>query len=689
MIMQHLDIPIDNYDNDKLNFKPFAKKVANGILNYNQDETLIFSIEGKWGSGKTSLMNLIENQIKNEVEILHFNPWLLTDINQVIKLFFDELIKALSYGSFKVKLNEDIKKDLKTLANIILPESLTIKVPFMNIGYKPKDVLLSNNEESLEKIKSKINGYLKELDKKIVIIIDDIDRLTDNETEFIFRLIKGIADFDNLIYILLYDKKIIAKSLEEIKKGNGEQYLDKIVQYSLSVPKPHTLTIQNLLFEKLDIIINELEKNENQIFFDKDKWSYVVSKVINEFILTIRDINKIINIMSFEYSITVEDVNFTDFFLISLIKIKNIELYELIKDNPNKFFINQELMILDKDKKTAKEEFKKIITENFKYKEILTLLFPIFDEDEFGYSHENINKDHEHKYLADAYYFENYFSFSMSDDKLTHKEFKEIEKYFLNNNFEEFKKQIVELDKNKKSILFSTMFYQVSLEKIHNQEKYKNAFLNTITISYQLEEGKYDKQMSWTFVNPLNRFIGLSYHILREIKDIDNYLLNFYKKNTTTPLSIKYSLFSEIKKERKDNTDLKLNIKDETQNIIVDSLKNSLENITLNNILDDSYDNFNLIFLHKEFNFSIESLSKELNIFMFIDNKNFFKIIKKIEYWQISSDGNEYLINKNILKELKCLDKAIEFISKIDETKLMEAEKDLLAIWNKKSRWRD
>jgi len=685
--MQYLDIPINNYDNDKLNFKPFAKKVASGILNYKQSETLIFSIEGKWGSGKTSLINLIENKIKDKVEILHFNPWLMTDISQVIKLFFDELTKILSYGSFKVKLNEDIKKDLKTLANIILPESMTIKVPFISVGYKPKDVLLSNSEESLEKIKSKINSYLKDLDKKIVIIIDDIDRLTDKETEFIFRLTKGIADFDNLIYILLYDKKIVAKSLQTFKREDGEQYLEKIVQYSLSVPKPHTLTIQNLLFEKLDIIINELEKNENQIFFDKDKWSYIVRKVINKFILTIRDINKIINIMSFEYSITVEDVNFSDFFLISLMKIKNIELYELIKDNPNKFFINPELMILDEDKKTAKEEFKKIITKNFKYKEILTLLFPILDEDEFGYSQESINKDHEHKYLADAYYFENYFSFSMSDDKLTHKEFKEIEKYFLNDNFEEFKEQIVELDKHKKSILFSTMFYQVSLTKINDQEKYKNAFINTITVSYQLEEGKYDKQMSWTFVDPLSRFIGLSYHILRQIEEIDNYLLNFYEQNITIPLFVKCFLFSEIKKERKDNSYQKLNIEDETQEKILNSLKSSLENIKLDNILDDSYDSFNLIFLHKEFNISLENLSKELKSFMFINNKNFFKIMKKIKYWQMSSDGNEYLINKNILKELNCLEETITYINRIDKDKLSEEEKQLLILWNKESKW--
>ena len=96
----------------------------------------------------------------------------------------------------------------------------------IKLGYKPKDALLKN-DDSLEKIKSRINIYLKNLDKKIVIIVDDIDRLTDEETEFIFRLTKGIADFDNLIYILLYDKGIVAKSLQHLKKKMEKSILKK------------------------------------------------------------------------------------------------------------------------------------------------------------------------------------------------------------------------------------------------------------------------------------------------------------------------------------------------------------------------------------------------------------------------------------------------------------------------------
>jgi predicted KAP-like P-loop ATPase len=687
--MQHLDIPINHYDNDKLNFKPFAKKVATSILNYNQDETLIFSIEGRWGSGKTSLINLIKSEIKNEVEILHFNPWLLTDISQVIKLFFDELIKILSYGSFKVKLNEDIKKDLKTLANILLPESMTIKVPFMNIGYKPKDVLLSNNEENLEKVKSKINRYLKDLDKKIVIVIDDIDRLTDSETEFIFRLTKGIADFDNLIYILLYDKTIVSKSLKTFKQEDGERYLEKIVQYSLSVPKPHKLTLHNLLFEKLDLIITKLESDGHEIFFDKDKWYYIVNKVFSKYILTIRDINSIINIISFEYPTVVEDVNLSDFFLISLLKIKNNSLYDEIQNSPDKFFINTETMILDEQKENTKKEFEKIIKNYSNYKEILNLLFPTLGEDELGYEQKPINKDHKNKYLADPYYFENYFSFSMSDDKLSHKEFKKTEEYFLSSDFDKFKQEILNLDKNRKSSLFLEMFDMNSLDNLDEQDKLSNGFYNAVKISYQLKEGKFDKNMGWTYISPSIRYIWLSYRILRKIDNIDSLLLKFFTVigEQLVPLIIKIDMYETIMKKISEQSHEKLNIQDETKEQIFKHLKNRLEQLTLKDFLNDEKIEIYIFSRYEKFDITLDKISEELNNYIFQTKDNFFTIINKFKYWQMSSDGNRWLISKDSLKKLINLEEVENFINNLKVDDLNDLEQELLEIWNRETRW--
>lgn len=667
--MQYLDLPIEDKEKDKLNFSPFAQKVAKGIKNYKQNETFIISIEGKWGSGKTSLMNLIENEIKDDVEIMHFNPWLLTDIRQVINLFFDELIKVLSYGSFKVKLNENIKKDIKTLANILLPDNINIDMGLIKLGYKPKDALLKN-DDSLEKIKSRINIYLKNLDKKIVIIVDDIDRLTDEETEFIFRLTKGIADFDNLIYILLYDKGIVAKSLQTFKKEDGEKYLEKIVQYSLPVPKPHRLTLNKLLFQKIDEIIENLKKEGNQIFFDRDKWSIVIYEVLTKHILTVRDINSIINILSFEYPIVVEDVNFTDFFLLTLLRVKNNNLYESIYENKNKFLL---------DEKNIGDNFRTYFDEQKEFKNILELLFPNLRKDLHPQlaSKYDIANDHKNKYLTDIYYFENYFSLSIPEDKLSYKDFKEVENSILDADFDNFKDKILQLDEQRKSSLFLEMFEQNSLEKTIEQENLENAFYNLINISYQLEEGKFDKYYNIMNINPLIKCESIAFKILKKIEKIEEFIKIFFFENDEIPLIIKMDIFQDIKEE---NTFNKLKISDDIKEEIFNYLKNKLENLTLANLLSDKYSEIYIFSRYKYFEASLEKIKKEINEYMFQTHDNFFKVLEKFKYWQLSSNGSRWLINREVLNKLVDLKRIQEYIDELNN-EIKEPNKEILEIW--------
>ncbi|MCT7535555.1 KAP family NTPase [Aliarcobacter cryaerophilus] len=641
--MKHIDIPIKDIENDELNFLPFAKKVSKGIKNYKQNETFIISIEGKWGIGKTSLMNLIENEIKDNVEIIHFNPWLLTDIKQVINLFFDELIKVLCYGSFKVKWNEDIKKDIKTLANILLPDNINVDMGLIKLGYKPKDAILKN-DDSLEKIKSRINTYLKNLDKKIVIIVDDIDRLTDEETEFIFRLTKGIADFDNLIYILLYDKRIVAKSLQTFKKEDGEKYLEKIVQYSLTVPKPHRLTLNKLLFQKIDEIIENLTKEGNQIFIDRYKWSIAVNKVLTKHILTVRDINSIINILSFEYPIVVEDVNFTDFFLVTLLRIKNNNLYEYIHENQKNFFL---------DEKNLEKDFKKYLDEQKDFKNILDLLFPNLQTDlipQYDISYKKDREDnHKNKYLSDIYYFENYFSLSIPEDKLAYKDFRDIENSIFDVNFDNFMNKILKLDKQRKSSLFLEMFEQDSFEKTIKQENLEHAFYNLINISYLLEEGKFDKYMTWTYINPSKKCESIAFKILKKIEKIEAFIKIFFFEKDEIPLMIKMDIFRDIKEE---NTFNKLKISDDIKEEIFNYLKNKLENFTLDNLFSGNYNEIYIFSKYKYFEVSLEKIKKEINKYMFETHNNFFNVLEKFKYWQLSSNGSRWLINSEVLNKL-------------------------------------
>lgn len=684
--MHNNDLPKKSKEEDSLNFAPYASRVAKGILNYSQDETFILSIEGEWGSGKTTLINFIKNEIKgsekkDKYRIIHFNPWLITDINQVVKLFFDELMKIILSVTTKAKKDE-FKKDVKKFIAAIAPDSVSIGITdAIKAKYNIAKRFQDEDKDNLEKIKERINEYLKGLEKKIVIIIDDIDRLTDKETEFIFRLTKGIADFDNLIYILLYDKGVVSKSLEKFKSEKGQKYLEKIVQYPLTIPKPHKTTIKRLLFKELDEILEKLETEKVKYIFNKETWSQV-HLVIDKYIKTVRDINQIVNIVSFEYPIIAEDVNFTDFFIISLIKLKNHTLYELIQDKPSDFFIGnyRTSEVIEKEKKRIIENFNENLKDFFEFKDLLEIIFPIYSKYDFGRK-----GSHTTKYISNINYFENYFSFSTSDDKMSMKEYYIIREKLLSLDFEAFKEALQEVDKKQKSQYFLDMFYELkeSIEK----EGIENAFYNTLKVCKLLKS-----ENVGSYFGASVSYEHLGYSLLLEHKSVDNFLLDFYKNDDEISFIIKAQLLKDINEEIvKEYSDKKVIISKATLEELNNVVREKLEDITLNKILEGLHPSY-IVYIYDSFKASLEKLSNELKDYIFKDTKSFFEILKVFERVSkvMSSNTGQYdkhSIAKDNLLNLIDLNEVEEYIKNLNISTLSDEQNILLTYWKNNEKW--
>lgn len=669
--MINLDLPINDENDDIFNFKNISEKVSKNIIAFNKKESLTISIEGEWGNGKTSLSNLICKKIKDDVVLMHFNPWMIVDFTQLSEYFFSELMKELTHENFNAKLKEEIIKDLKKFASIFTPTSFRINTGIFSTEFKPKETLFSEEEESLYRLKEKLNCYLSQLSKKIVIIIDDIDRLTNKETETFFRLIKGIADFHNLIYILLYDKDIVSESLQESKKERGEKYLDKIVQYSITVPKPHKSILKNELFKRLDAILNELEEQGKKNIFDEERWSIVVN-CIDEYIKNLRDINRITSILAFEYPLVSEDVNFVDFFVITLIKAQNIKLYNSIKNNPTLYFENT---LFEK-----KEEAEKRIIESFQkeqdflpYQNLLSSIFSAFGKYELP-----LKNSHKNKYIANQNNFENYFSFDVSPEYIKHSEYSKIVSLLFSQNYEELHTEIMTLDDNKKSSLFVDMFFEKDFNTLNiSNENIEIGVRNIIKISDEVKEGVYDKAMSFFSVNPAYKYFNLAYKLLTKITD-KNIISNIIKDTN-------YQLLHRIDFVRafiKDKNTIENKIFTTSfNNQLIENLQKELSQLSLKDLLNNIYGK-NLIFRMKDYSISIENLTNELQEKVFNSQKDFFEILEFFKYWQQSSSGNKYLINKKLMQEFFNLEEIDKYINGLN-IKDNEKEKELLEIYHR------
>ena len=118
---------------------------------------------------------------------------------------------------------------------------------------------------------------------KIIVSIDDIDRLSEEEIIAVFQLVKALADFPNAVYLLAFDYDVVVRALGTVQHGDGQEYLEKVIQVPFEIPAPSMESIHDALFSKLNGILGDIPDNR----WDKATWAelfqYGVKIILNPF----------------------------------------------------------------------------------------------------------------------------------------------------------------------------------------------------------------------------------------------------------------------------------------------------------------------------------------------------------------------------------------------------------------------
>lgn len=458
------DKPIEKADEDLLGRSDFAKQFGKSICEYDSKDGLVIGLYGKWGSGKTSIINMaiseipvdksekkkwyskvykrikeIFNSQKTEEEdqchypiIIRFSPWNYSDKNNLISLFFNELKNKL--GVAKGEENkEKIGKAISQYSDIIdvlsfIPVAGPAIAPILKTISKSKGAKLMQ-APSLNDAKEKLCKALKDFNHKIIVFIDDIDRLTTTQIKDIFQLVKQVGDFPNIIYVLTMDREIVCNALSEYNNIDGDEYLKKIVQVSFEVPEIDKSLLPEILKGRLSEIIHKndcKEKFENNNYFET-----VLENCVNPYIKNIRDINRLINAFQFKYGALWEETSFVDLLAITAIEIFEPKLYKWIFNNKDficRGDINSSLRrhynpsrYIEK----CNQEFESLGLYNKMAFDIVSILFPTFACDT---NHKLINEDISEselisrKRIGSTKTIGLYFSFNLSDIKIPREE---------------------------------------------------------------------------------------------------------------------------------------------------------------------------------------------------------------------------------------------------------------------------
>ena len=431
------DKPIKSIDEDLLNRKHIVEKL-NHLISNNYSETFTIGLQGGWGLGKTSLINMVKNELSEEILILDFDPWIISNKSDIEETFFKEFKSILEENvdestlKYITKYQKEIIHNSMGILDIIFSLFSNININLFSTTYDN----LERKNSNVNFLKNKINEKLSEIPfyNRILIIIDDVDRLPKEEIQSIFKLVASSANFNNLTFFFFFDEKVVVSALNNTQEDMGKEYLEKIINIQVDLPELDRDSLRKIFFKKLSTLNEIININENSLNSLVNMYPN-----IRNYFSNIRQLNRFFNKINTDMIFLVNEINIADYLIIKIFQENEFELYNLIREN--KF-----LLIYDKTHSLCKDEFKlfeedekngsknsfysklkQIMDSNVNIKSLMINLFPCMNVLYMKNYMEPYHKSKDNKKLiCSKNYFEKYFLENISPYDISDKEIYEL-----------------------------------------------------------------------------------------------------------------------------------------------------------------------------------------------------------------------------------------------------------------------
>lgn len=668
------DVNYDLLDRDNI-----INNLNNVITNCYTNEKFVIALEGTWGSGKTTILNNLKNILSKQGIILidDFDPWSHEDEKSLFRGMFDAFMKKIGIN-FSIRR---INKFLNTYMDTI----------FYNSKYEKHYNILkkyySNYDETI-KIREIINNYLKDNNKRILFIIDNIERAEKENIIFLFKLINNILNFQNTIYLLSFDDQIMKKIFNE-NLNIDYNYLKKIIQLEIKIPEVDKFVMGDIVSKCINNLF-ELYKIPQIEMED-------ITEISNS-ISDLRELKRYLNsIITFQYKAN-NYLNCTDVFLLEIIKKENYKLYKNIEKN-KKFFVSFDTH-LDKNiytlntaefNNSGKEFFDILLrSEDEKYKRILARLFPyvqryldgkpLKEEYSNGYL-KPINKDEYNdsiinEKISNARYFDLYFSQNKNEFiQINEKVRKFISVINNSKNIKNLKEEYINM-----SLLYHNWIQKYIFEILEINIKKVNVDKRFILLKLIYENIElYDDSILFFELSALSRVQIIMSELIMNISEdeLNNFLETMQKDNFNLYLIHELIYWLENNNERPEN-------KKEIINKLIGVSNNKINIIIKDkiNILDDkNYFEKNIWgFYHATKD--NEELRKNY-IKTILNEQTVFKFLNDMISRSIGNKYGYKMVDENI-NAFTSRDKINNILNKITK-ELTDDEKMLLKIYNKEN----
>lgn len=409
--------------------------------------SFIIGVNSIWGLGKTSFLKRLEYKLNNQVTdnpspiTFWFNAWQHQDEKSIINNFFNQLKKELSNYS---------GESISTVDNYLKEMLAIVDNKYLGFLKSVTDGFFSDGE-TIKDYYNDLNNIIESIDRKIIVFVDDIDRLNKNEILETLRVLRNIANFKNIIFICGFDREYVIKQSQI-----DNNFLDKIfnleIYLSAQNQKSYVIILNELINnssgynenEKKLIIetINEIflseegnifseifSKFDNKIISDNDKLE-PITLIPSFFFESRRDVKKFYNELYINIKVLkkLADIELKDYLLLKLLLFKYKWLHKYFSSKTISFWLGNETVLKFTDENLEKLNLESSIgrLDQTVIFSVFKILFPSFE------TNDNSKRINQKRYFP-IYFNNNIFNEAFSQmDLIEAVEKNEIEELIIN-----------------------------------------------------------------------------------------------------------------------------------------------------------------------------------------------------------------------------------------------------------------
>ncbi len=288
---------------------------------------------GPWGHGKTSFVNLMREQFAESpgLTVIDFNPWMFSGAQQLTDTFFKEVAAELRVKD--PKRFKGLADGLDQYGDVLG----SVAAVFGPIGSAALGLgrLLARGATKVAELRKggtrqlhqNVADELRKLDQPVIVVIDDIDRLTTDEIRDIFKLVRLTASFPNLIYVLAFDRARVERALDETNVP-GRAYLEKIIQLGFDLPVIQRGILHSQVIAELNRILGDLPDER----FDSSRWPDVFMEIVEPMFNNLRDVTRFAVSARPTLATLGREIEFVDLIALEAIRVFRPEIFAQLQE---------------------------------------------------------------------------------------------------------------------------------------------------------------------------------------------------------------------------------------------------------------------------------------------------------------------------------------------------------------------